>query len=329
LAPHTIKFIKNSKLHKNIKVFGVDINSNVRAKYLADYFQTVSNGKSKKFINEVIKICRDFKINLILPGSDEEALNLSKNRSRIETNFTKIASMPINTLNIFSNKSETYKHLKKINISIPIWYLAKNNVELFKNIKKLIIKEKDVVIKPSISRGGRNIYVISEKTKKEIFRNSGREIELNLSTFKKKYLKKIKKIFPLIVMEKLYPPCFDFDMLCREGRLIKGVTRRRVNPQVPNDGHYVENRKDIFEIGKKIAKYFKLTWLYDCDFMLDDKQKPKIIEINPRMSGSASVSVAAGIPLFDDLISIYMKKKINKSKLIKKKIILTKKNLNQ
>ena len=63
--------------------------------------------------------------------------------------------------------------------------------------------------------------------------------------------------------------------------------------------------------------------------MLDDKQKPKIIEINPRMSGSASVSVAAGIPLFDDLISIYMKKKINKSKLIKKKIILTKKNLNK
>ena len=128
-------------------------------------------------------------------------------------------------------------------------------------------------------------------------------------------------------MEKLYTPCFDFDMLCKDGKLIKGVTRRRINPSVPNDGHYVENRNDIFKIGKKIAKCFALTWLYDCDFMLDKNKKPKIIEINPRMSGSAAVSVAAGIPLFDDLISIYKNKKIKKSKKISKKIILPSINL--
>ena len=108
-------------------------------------------------------------------------------------------------------------------------------------------------------------------------------------------------------------------MLCKDGKLIKGVTRKRINPSVPNDGHYVENRKDVFNIGKKITKCFKLTWLYDCDFMLDNNQKPKIIEINPRMSGSAAVSVAAGIPLFDDLISIYKKSRIKKLKQFKKK----------
>jgi len=169
--------------------------------------------------------------------------------------------------------------------------------------------------------------MISKNIKREITRNNGRETELNLKIFKKKYLKKIKKIFPTIVMEKLYAPCFDFDMLCRDGELIRGVTRRRVNPSVPNDGHHVENRNDIFKIGEKIAKCFKLTWLYDCDFMLDNKKRPKIIEINPRMSGSAAVSVAAGIPLFDGLISIYKKKKIKKTKLIKNKIILPSKNL--
>ena len=128
-------------------------------------------------------------------------------------------------------------------------------------------------------------------------------------------------------MEKLYPPCFDFDMLCKDGKLIKGVSRRRVNPSVPNDGHYVDGRSDILKIGKKISEIFKLTWLYDCDFMLDSKGKPKIIEINPRMSGSASVSVAAGIPLFDDLISLYKNKKIKKNKFLIKKVILPSINL--
>ena len=127
-------------------------------------------------------------------------------------------------------------------------------------------------------------------------------------------------------MEKLNNPSFDFDMLCKNGQLIKGVARRRVNPTVPNDGHYIEERSDIYKIGEKLAKCLKLSWLYDCDFMIDDK-KPQIIEINPRMSGSAAVSVAAGIPLLDDLISIYKNKKIKPNKRIKKKIILPSKSL--
>ena len=47
-----------------------------------------------------------------------------------------------------------------------------------------------------------------------------------------------------------------------------------------------------------------MSWLYDCDLMLDSKGRPCILEINPRQSGSVSVSVAAGIPLLDDLISL-------------------------
>ena len=80
LIPQAIRFLKNSKVHKNTKVYGVDMNPSATGKYFADYFQTVPNGKSKNFINQIIKICRKFKINLIIPGSDEDALNLSKNR---------------------------------------------------------------------------------------------------------------------------------------------------------------------------------------------------------------------------------------------------------
>ena len=163
LTPQVIRFLKNSKIHKNTKVYGVDMNSSATGKYFADYFQTVSNGKSKNFINQIIKICRKFKINLVIPGSDEDALNLSKNRKRIETNITKIACVPFNVLNILSNKSKTYNYLEKFNIPLPIWYTVKNQKELFSCIKKLIRKKRDIVIKPSVSRGGRNVYVISKK----------------------------------------------------------------------------------------------------------------------------------------------------------------------
>ena len=71
-------------------------------------------------------------------------------------------------------------------------------------------------------------------------------------------------------------------------------------------------------MGKKIAKIFDLHWLYDCDFMYDKFNKPKIIEINPRMSGSVSVSISAGIPIVENLINIYLNKRIKKTYLSKK-----------
>ena len=120
-------------------------------------------------------------------------------------------------------------------------------------------------------------------------------------------------------MEKLKTPCFDFDMLCFNGKLISGISRRRINPSVPNDGHIIQHDEKLYKIGKKIAKLFNLHWLYDCDFMLDKFNNPKIIEINPRMSGSASVSVYAGIPLLENLIKIYFNKKLN-SKRLKSKV---------
>ena len=80
------------------------MNPDAVGKDFADYFQTVSNGMSKNFINQIKKISRKYNINIIIPGSDEDALNLSKNRSRIETKKTKISCVSFQTLKILSNK---------------------------------------------------------------------------------------------------------------------------------------------------------------------------------------------------------------------------------
>ena len=64
----------------------------------------------------------------------------------------------------------------------------------------------------------------------------------------------------------------------------------------------------------KIIKEFNLSWLYDCDLMIDKKGNYKIIEINPRMSGSVAVSIEAGQPIFDNLISLARKNLLKKVK---------------
>ena len=135
-------------------------------------------------------------------------------------------------------------------------------------------------------------------------------------------ISKYKGIYPLILSEELFEPIFDLDLLSWNGKFLRGVVRRRVDPSDPNAGNIIVKNQKILDQGKKIAKLFNLSWLYDCDFMLDKKGNPVLIEMNPRMSGSASVSVAAGIPLFDDIISLARNKRIQKKVIpIGRKII--------
>ena len=41
-----------------------------------------------------------------------------------------------------------------------------------------------------------------------------------------------------------------------------------------------------------------LSWIVDVDIMTKSNGEPAVIEINPRISGSAVVSMIAGVPLY-------------------------------
>ena len=147
--------------------------------------------------------------------------------------------------------------------------------------------------------------------------------------FLSKFSKKYSNLFPVIVMERLYEPSYDFDLLSWQGKLLKLVVRKRIGSQ-GIDGNIIEVKKKKFlNYAKEITKGFNLSWLYDCDIMLNKNLKPVLIELNPRISGSLYASLAAGINLIDDLISASINnfKQINKLK-INKKIIIKQKKLN-
>ena len=168
-----------------------------------------------------------------------------------------------------------------------------------------------VVVKPSISRGGRNVFIIENK--KLIRKNTNRERNTELSYFKKNYLNKLKNNYPLMVMEKLNDPVFDLDIIAENGKLDFTLLRKRLNPRDPNSGHKIIMRKDIGFIAKKISALLKLNSINDCDFMINKKNNLKLLEINPRPSGSFAVPNLLGINLMDYILS----KNLDVSKKIK------------
>ena len=267
--------------------------------------------KKKKFIKDLKLICINYKINFLLPSSDEEAITLSKEKKLFEKiTKTKILISDYKILRKFKYKHEIYKILNK-GINSFSWHVAKNKKKLIKILK--IYKNKDFVIKPSTSRGGRDIFIFKRNIKKKYSKNKNREKYFpHNSKLINKNISKIKFKFPIIVMDCLLDPIYDLDILAFKGKLIQFAIRQRIGVQGYKGNIVKKFNNKYFTLAQKISKKLNLSWLFDFDIMHDLKGKPQILEINPRQSGSIFNSIKAGHPFYESLISITKKKNHHK-----------------
>ena len=301
LAPELISQFKNSKKH-TIKIIGVDENENAIGRYFCDLFFTVPNGNDKNYNNAIQSIVNLNDVDLVIPTSDEEAVSLSNSRDFFEKRKCTLAAVNKNTLSILADKKKTYEFLKNHGIHTPKTLIVDNYQELQRVTQMMYGELGEFVVKPINGRGGRGVFVVSKKYKEIKEFTDRREVHSDFDSFNNILRHKLKNNYPFIVMERLLEPVIDIDLLGWNGEAIRVVPRRRVNSAVPNDGHVFLNDKALFDLGEKLISIFKLSWLYDCDVMFDSEGKPCVLELNPRLSGSVSVSVAAGIPLLDDII---------------------------
>ena len=303
LAPQMIRELKLNSRH-NIKVIGVDVNIDAIGKYFCDEFSIVPFGDDPNYSIKIQKLVELYNVDLVIPTSDEEATALSSSRKLIEKNGCQLACVESETLRIINDKAKTYQFLKENGLHVPATRIIKNFHSLKEAVETMYEEHGAVVIKPSCARGGRGVHVVSSSSKEVEYFNDKREIHSNLTTFIDTLMHNLKEELPLIVMERLVEPVVDIDLLAWKGRAKRVVARRRVNSAVPNDGHILIGDEILLNLGEKLIELFQLSWLYDCDVMFDSNGKPCVLELNPRQSGSLAVSIVAGIPMLDDLISL-------------------------
>ena len=305
------RIVKNTNY--NIKVVAVDSQESPGAKLFSDYFSLVPLGKDEDYFKVIANLVKKYQINLIIPCSDEEALVLAKKRSMLENDDCILACADYKTLKIISNKVKTYDVLKSHNIYVPQYNEAKSIEDLRSLIAKYIKTKKAVVVKPAVGRGGRDVLVITKNNE---------DGTVSVNDFMDNHIKNYKSLFPVIVMERLYDPIYDIDMLAHKGKLIKSVVRRRLNYKNPNDGHIIENLSNLHSLAEELCNIFNLNWLYDCDIMFNDIGEPVVLEINPRPSGSIAISIAAGVNFIEAMVSIVKKQNISLNNVENNKVIV-------
>ena len=84
LSHQKFRLIKESKEHKDIFLLGVDTKKDELVEKITDAFEVIPFAEDKNYIPKIKKIITKYKVNLVIPCSDEEALILAKNRNLIE-----------------------------------------------------------------------------------------------------------------------------------------------------------------------------------------------------------------------------------------------------
>ncbi len=310
LSPEMIRLFKCSSRH-DIAVIAVDYDKEASGRFFADYFETVPYGTDKSFSDEILNICLKYDVDMILPCSDEEVISLaSREKDFLERDI--VLAMPEkNTLKFLVDKAETYKLMKSMSLPTPEWKIINQRESALSIIETFLLKFGTCVVKPTTGRGGRGVYIISKNSKEFIHANDARDTIIDFKTFCSDYLKIVQKNLPVIVMETLTGPGYDVDVLSIKGEVKRMVPRKRfISSGTPFKGSLICWPEEVVNLTTKVTKSFNLSWLQDFDLMTDREGKLQFTEINPRPSGGIVSSVKAGIPLFDDLISLAKKEDI-------------------
>jgi len=321
LSAQVIRWLRASRRHR-IRVVAVDARDTAVGRHFADAFHRVPMGDDPRYVARIGEIIRQEKVDLILPCSDEEALALADQRAAVETESCQLACAPAEMLRLMSDKNQCYTYLRKHGVATPDWACAHSRSALEAAVAEFA-ERGEFALKPMRSRGNRDIYVI-RRDEGEVEKSlSGRELHMGLDTFRRQYLPALAERLPFMVMERLLPPAYDVDVLSWQGVPLRIVPRRRLNTEgVPFLGNVIVGSAELVELGQRIAGIVGLSWLYDFDIMTSRSGTPAVLELNPRPSGSFAASVAAGIPLLDDLVSLAKGEALPATMLPEEKLIL-------
>ena len=148
------------ELGENGKIIATDCSELAPAVYEADKFYKVSRIDSPSYIDEVIEICKNEKIDTLFALIDPELSLIAKNINRFHEIGVKPIISDYEAVELSFNKYEMFKFLEKNNIKTPKTYISLDDfLEDFN--KKLITFP--VFVKPVKGSASINITKINDK----------------------------------------------------------------------------------------------------------------------------------------------------------------------
>jgi len=303
MASDMIHRLRESQSH-DLRIIAVDRRSDVRARHFADIFECIESWDPDGFALSILRLVSKHKVDLILPIVDGDALALAPYHHKFSELNCILACNSAEVVETLSNKLLSYELFTHVGLPVADWRVADSREHLITAVEQMFGMYGEVVVKPSMAQASSGVSIIRNSINGAQEYLGSREVHMDYDTFMTRFVDVYDTLFPVLVMKRLREPVYDLDVLAWKGELIRCVPRRRRNTALPNEGHEVINAPILKDLARDVAEKLNLSWLVDCDIMFDESGAVCLLEVNPRPSLSVVVSLASGVHLLDDMITL-------------------------
>ena len=250
------------------KIFGTDIDPLAPAMQLVDKGFIVARTDSSEYIDQVVKICEIYKIDLVFPLIDPDIPVLAENKASFDEVGTKLVVINKEQVDLAQDKWNTFNFFQSIGLNTPRSWLPSEKVT-WDHLKY------PVFIKPrsgSASIGAMKVL-------------SSRHLE-----------DRIKNTSDPIIQEYIVGSEITCDVICGlDGKVLSVIQRQRIEVRSGevSKGKTVFN-PDVVDACIKVASSLEGIGPITVQCIIKNKI-PYFIEINPRYGGGAPLGIAAGV----------------------------------
>lgn len=295
------EIIKDFEQRKDVEIFVADANPQAPISLITQNFIPLPPGNDPQFIPALLNAVKSNHIEMIIPGGDEDALALMNAVESFRQEGVVAAVQSPELLQFFQSKSNQYHYLADRGFPVPTYQCVKTANEFVQALSKLGYPERPLLMKPNAGRGGRGIFLLSERL---AIRNRdglpviNRDLALQLLDEGKEF----------ILMTYFDGVIYDIDVLrCADSSLYFGQ-RKRLGTNVTKlfAGNEFEHSAAIDLFCRKLYDVLPTDYLVDYDLMAEENGNIHLLEVNPRPSGSTVSYIPFGVNLYYILAKSYL-----------------------
>ncbi len=297
-APGAAGILKCLHQNKSFHVTTADANPGAVGRYLSNDFETIPLATDPSFIDAMLSLCRKRDIHIILPLVTKELIPLAKYANEFELAGTKLLVSPTASLEIANNKSRLYEFMQWRGMTVPEFSVVEN-IEQFKAaIGELGYPRRQLCFKPSVSNGSRGFRIISEQMNELdlLFNHKPASTYLSLHDA----IRILSSgVFPeLLVSEYLSGEEYSVDCVAKHGEPILVVPRlrKRMINGISVEGEFIKD-DSIISYCNQIIHELQLHGNIGIQIKKSAAGQFLILEINPRVQGTISAALGAGVNL--------------------------------
>lgn len=285
------------------RVTTADANPGMAGPYGRSVFETIPSATDPFFAAGVLSLCRKKDITVILPLVTKELIPLAAYREEFAAAGILLPLSPLASLEIANDKAKLYQFLEWRGIPVPAYKIVDGSApdamaQFREAVKETGYPGKAVCFKPAVSNGSRGFRILDPSVNEAelLFREkpsaayTGYEHAVSMLS---------AAPFPeLLVCEYLPGEEYSVDCLANKGDTVVAVPRlrKRMVNGISTEGEFIKE-ESIIRYCTQVIKEIQLHGNIGIQVKRAASGEFLILEINPRVQGTISAGLGAGINL--------------------------------